>query len=570
MIGASLEPSEAEATYVGTAGKAYQDAISDHEHTIRRRREINKIAPVFRLIPEILGEILTYISHAETYGLYECEWLTATHICHEWREIALRSPRVWSNLFLMSNTDCLKELIARSKNAPLHITTGHYASRVNLDLALDQLHRIHTLQLFLDVKRPEMSVSPPFNAPELRHLELVDLYPASPQTITLPFEYDCDLPKLKRLDTRSYALCLSWTSTIFKSTITHLFLQHTLPSTSTLDETLEALAGMPNLKSLQLRDVLPSLFHGSARNVHLPHLELLDLIETCKSCSPLLQHVTYPPTAKLRIELSSPLSRSDVTELSSQIATKLSDPHSSGASVRSLLITNADFDIVAAWREHLTATEIIPDRPENADVELELDLQNSRHYEAILKQILSPLPLSNVHTIGLVSGATFSSCWKTFSRSMPSVQELGVSSTNSEESQMVLRLLVVRSPKPDSPAPPPLFPRLNVLLLSGMWFCEDAYDEDPAVLRLLRKMLRSRQLSKRTSRIEELVLKNTINLDETDVEDIHKLVGKVTWDPDDVRWVGFTDSEDDDDSDEESGSGEEDEDGTGDDESSDD
>lgn len=299
---------------------------------------------------------------------------------------------------------------------------------------------------------------------------------------------------------------------------------------------------------LCLHDILPSVFHGLVQSAHLPHLELLDLTDTCKHCSLLLQHVTYPPTVMLRIELSSYL-ENNITELSSQIASKLSDPCLSGASIRSLLFMNKSFSVVAAWRKQISGAEIISNNPKNADVELELDLPDSRYNRAILLEpFITPLPLLNVRTLGLASGATFRSSRKTFSCCMPNIQELGVSCANSEAAQKVLRLLAIKSIKPDSsPPPPPLFPHLRILLLSGMKFCNDTYDNALIMLRLLRKMLRSRKLSKRM--IEELVLNNVIDLGEEDLDGIHGLVGKITRESDDVHWAGFTDSEDEEDSD---------------------
>lgn len=146
------ETNEVEMSSIERADEVYRrDAIAHHERTIKRRWEINMLALVFCLIPVILSEILTYVARDSMDSLHKCEWLKATHICHEWREVALHSPWVWSNLCLMSNANCLKELIARSKDAPLYVMTGHHASRANLDLALGQLHRIYTLQLDLDI-----------------------------------------------------------------------------------------------------------------------------------------------------------------------------------------------------------------------------------------------------------------------------------------------------------------------------------------------------------------------------------------------------------------------------------
>lgn len=512
---------------------------------------MNRLVPVFRLAPEIISEILTYVAHDGENYFYSCRWLKTTHVCHKWREVALHSPRVWSHLCLNSNTDCLKEIIARSKEAPLHVTTGWAVPKGNLDLVWSQLYRIHTLQLQLDISRPEITIPSPFNAPELRCLEVTDKHWKYPHTKPIPSE-DWHLPKLQRVKTHCYTFLLPWTGAMFRSPITHLSLYQPIPSTSTLEETLEALAGMPNLQSLELHKVLPPLFHGAGRNAHLPHLKLLDLTDTCKGCSRLLKHLSFPPTATLQICLSGPFPKSDIIQLSAQIAATISHSDSAGPGIRSLLLMGDDYDLVTTWRKQLPVTEVVSDYLKGGDIAFSVNLPNYRpSFDSVLKPVLAPFPLSNVLTLRFRAGETSALSWALLSHSMPNLRELGVSCHRSqaEKSQEVLHLLAVRSPKPDSPVPPPLFPHINVLLLSGLKFCDDAYEDDPIIIRFMRRMLRSRKLAGHT--IEELILQDATNLVEADVEDFKKLVGKVTWDPDDVRWEGFTDSEDDSDDEEE-------------------
>lgn len=256
-------------------------------------------------------------------------------------------------------------------------------------------------------------------------------------------------------------LYIPWTSILFKSTITHLRLQSPIPPNSTLDKILAALACMPSLKSHSLSSVLPPSSQGSGRTVHLPHLETL--------------------------------------------------------------ATSGEYGF-AAWRKQLRAPEIVPDDPSNTDVVLNLHPSRIHPFKLIFQDFLTLLPLSNVYTLYLASGASFGSCWKLLSDLMPNIRELEVSSDRKDD-QKGLNLLVVRLPRPNSPALPPLFPCLKILLLSGMTWYYNPYDD--ASLMLLQRM------------IEELVLKNAINFHKASLELVQGVVWKLTCGMNDGRWEGF-------------------------------
>lgn len=520
--------------------RSRQDATAlDAEQAWERKRELNKLAPVSRLVPDTISEILVYVAHDGIDHGYD--WLKVTHVCHEWRNIALHSPRVWNHLRLTADAGLAKELIARSKEAPLYVTMTCSILQIPIGLVFSQLNRIRALQLTLDPASPNTCIPSPFFAPELRHLELVDCYSHFTDNIPSPFE-ELDAPKLEQLEACFSTFYVPWTSVLFKSSITHLHLQSLFPLDHTPHEILAALARMPNLKFLSLFCVLSPCESSldSRTIVHLPHLETLVLADDCDRCVSLFHHIVFPPNVTLRILLAR-YGEETLVQLSRQIVANLSDPHSSNASIRSLLCTDRSF---AAWRKQLRVTETVKHDRDCDDTDLGLHLRRGvPAFKMFFEEIIVPFPLSNVHTLYLSLQVAFSSFLQSISESMPSIRELGISPGGGDE-QEVLNLLVVGLPRPGSTASPPLFPHLKTLLLADVMWSDGPDDDAPILLWLLRKMLRSRKLSKYT--INELVLKNITNLGETDIEKLHEFVMEVTWDPDDMCWVEFvkSDSED--------------------------
>ncbi|KAI0785756.1 hypothetical protein C8Q75DRAFT_308243 [Abortiporus biennis] len=108
---------------------------SEQEQSVQKlKHQMNDMIPVSRLCPEILSNIMLLVVRDTQLGYldkerYEGEikdprcnsWIRIAHICQYWRQVALKTGRIWSHVFLVGS-DCAKELIARSGTAPLYIT----------------------------------------------------------------------------------------------------------------------------------------------------------------------------------------------------------------------------------------------------------------------------------------------------------------------------------------------------------------------------------------------------------------------------------------------------------------
>ncbi|KAF7966892.1 hypothetical protein HWV62_36651 [Athelia sp. TMB] len=101
-------------------------AISDRLNAI--------ISPMRAAPPEIIAEIFSYLKgdyRDKVHAHARAESLLPTHVCQQWRRIALSIPSLWNNIYINggsvsdsipnSEVECIKVWLARAKNCPLSI-----------------------------------------------------------------------------------------------------------------------------------------------------------------------------------------------------------------------------------------------------------------------------------------------------------------------------------------------------------------------------------------------------------------------------------------------------------------
>ncbi|OJT10892.1 hypothetical protein TRAPUB_12576 [Trametes pubescens] len=141
--------------------QARQDIESDIDIYTRAivdlKSRLNTLTQICRLPPELLSEILVddamEVYHStgplHTSGF---AWIRLAHVCRHFRAVALNTPRFWSYLQITKG-GTFAELVARSKNAPLHINAHiHFSTKADRILSLDVLlqHSHHIKELRLD------------------------------------------------------------------------------------------------------------------------------------------------------------------------------------------------------------------------------------------------------------------------------------------------------------------------------------------------------------------------------------------------------------------------------------
>ncbi|TFK65477.1 hypothetical protein BDN72DRAFT_860591 [Pluteus cervinus] len=88
----------------------------------------NTFTPVYRLPPEILSRIFTLLQYVPKFpgDLHSrrkptLEWVKVTHVSQHWRDVAIGSPNLWSQISTTYPKCLAEEWLQRSKSAPLSI-----------------------------------------------------------------------------------------------------------------------------------------------------------------------------------------------------------------------------------------------------------------------------------------------------------------------------------------------------------------------------------------------------------------------------------------------------------------
>ena len=286
---------------------------------------------ISRLPPEILDLILSFIpiptgyeSTASPGKQDRLAWLSAAHVCHQWREIVLNQPRFWSYIDFTALTQAgSNEMLLRSKEAPLHLEADLSCSNVRWNLArLDAFHKqlethtshIHSLSITadpLDLLRIFRRLTLP--APALESLSLSARGKSSTNTATLsriPHTlFDRTTPKLIRLELDSCPI--SWSSTLLKG-LRHLqLLCLTEAERPNLQCWLDAMNELSQLESLVVHSATPiapriiATIPEPVQVVTLPCLTQLHLSDSANDCALALSHLVLPALTWLRVEVMS-------------------------------------------------------------------------------------------------------------------------------------------------------------------------------------------------------------------------------------------------------------------------
>jgi hypothetical protein len=107
--------------------------IKSLEESIRALKTCrNTYSPVSSLPPEVFAAIFSYLCLPGVPSLggnpgKNLARLHISHVCHQWREIALNQPLLWSHI----NFDTLSsagatEILVRAKSVPLYFEVGSY------------------------------------------------------------------------------------------------------------------------------------------------------------------------------------------------------------------------------------------------------------------------------------------------------------------------------------------------------------------------------------------------------------------------------------------------------------
>ncbi|KAI0290882.1 hypothetical protein BC826DRAFT_517418 [Russula brevipes] len=498
----------------------------------------NTLAPISVLPPEVLSRIFHLVPSAEPswYELQSLRWISITHVCRHWRQVALDDSSLWARISgYQMDTAWVPEALARARNAPLTIDLLGSPNPETLAMFLE--HFAHTREFRLrDLVAHHLDDNVwklcNLDAPALEHFEL-GFKADSPVTfLETPF-FNGMAPKLRTFFLSRVRVPWSFIprGQLTQLTITH-FDERTVangPSLGDSKSLIDLLINCPVLETLILGFCLPDSITrpSDVQSVHLPRLSCLSLVGSSSRVANLFKLLKLPPSATLRMRCTS---ETTATHKDHHILPLVSAHFHNPASVEMM-----SFRVTWYHMERLmtfTAYTYLPrltaypcyvfEHDVNGEATLSLSfeaLPDAENGEDILGRVCSTLPISNIEFLSISAhdvvrpvnwGELFQSCAK-----LTSIQASGQGTIG------LLKELTPPKPKKATsrgkgrkrqldnkgfpvPAPSghsatvdtamPIFPRLTSLFLMWLDFGEPAHP--PGVYDVLSTMLRRRKACK--------------------------------------------------------------------------
>ncbi|KAH8091682.1 hypothetical protein BXZ70DRAFT_1067261 [Cristinia sonorae] len=318
--------------------KQLQDEVALHRRAIVDLHvQMNTTIPIAVLPPEMLACIFSWyiiaVAHANTAisrGWYlpsnsasHYRWIKITHVCHHWREVALSSPELWTDILVEGAHECIEAFLSRSKQALLDIfiPTSHNQTMDVIQRVFGAISRARTFSLCsmsTDSASEVLLNSLPSSAPHLRVLEM-SLGGTLPVSASFPpFLTQCAAPSLTELTITRYQV--DWKTGVFPKSLTHLHIVHPTEKSTKIGTSsasvVAVLAELGSLKHIELAQVLPDLslpddvisLPSLPSTASLPNLEYLSLRGSSLPCVVILKHCIFPETARVMLHLNSVLS----------------------------------------------------------------------------------------------------------------------------------------------------------------------------------------------------------------------------------------------------------------------
>ncbi|RPD64142.1 hypothetical protein L226DRAFT_611742 [Lentinus tigrinus ALCF2SS1-7] len=311
--------------------EAYQAAIMEI------KTGLNMLTPIGRLPRELLAEIMTSVArdyyfngHYDRVNRHPLHWIkVTTHVCRTWRFLALDTPALWAYITLDMENEHFLDFIARSKKAPLFVTTfvPRYGPRpAVVKMAVEGLSResdrLQELLLRAPVRYLQtLCAGMKLPAGLLRTLTLDArdsgesdhgrTAPAKQTLVALPEAF----PNLRHLEIRN--LPVKWQDAIFMNpsvtslTVTAFFDRSgrkRSPEVGRFKDLLLALELLaPSLQSLTLEESIPRLpadttkVPSPTRILSFPALRSIRLVGDVVDCARLMRHMSTPVIVSISI-----------------------------------------------------------------------------------------------------------------------------------------------------------------------------------------------------------------------------------------------------------------------------
>lgn len=296
-----------------------------HGHENHRADEYE--SPVSRLLPKILVRIFSFLVEASptssagdvpegvVYPEVRLGWITVTHVCSFWRQVALEHRTLWIHHRFNLSHEWTSEMLRRADHAPLELTLSEEfvpfpPSKSDAATVISQLlHRASTLTIEERALSSSVLNSLASPAPLLDTLSITSSHiTLLPQSL-----FSGNVPKLRNLN-----LCNvfpAWAPAAFTGLKRlrvvidrHMDTSHT----PTHPELFDLLQSLPHLEVLSLTGCLPlDTFPTSLvdRMTPVPRLRHLSLDGHTFGCRQILENFKLPP----EVEISMTCLTDDIT-----------------------------------------------------------------------------------------------------------------------------------------------------------------------------------------------------------------------------------------------------------------
>ncbi|KAH8104642.1 hypothetical protein BXZ70DRAFT_921837 [Cristinia sonorae] len=527
------------------------------------KNHLNSRLPIFRLPGEILVVIFLYYkaameaaahAQAQTSSPFHFlrarhsrfAWLRVTHVCHHWRTVALDAPQMWTS-FHVTAQDCefIREILERSKGMPLNIQAsldnGRNPKPVQSILA--EMHRVQTLELEL---YPQMNhhlcnAAVPFEAPRLQSLTLRSTEKQASSVTDMPSLFDaCHLPELRELIMFGYKP--RWTSNIFAPTLTRLTLSCWGRYATSFPTLLDALCRMSALEDLNVTggSVSVSLAEQgeiAGRQAVLPKLKHLNFTTSSMKMMYVIDCLVIPASCKTAFCLRSldVVVSTSLAPLSDTILSKLSGATSVGSHTpfRTFAILKDPETpttiILAFWKDLLPTSNLDLGDASTPKPDLQVSVMLYPVTPEDIQEFCGTLPLREIEVLSVGLATCEMKPETSWSTLLILLQSLNTVRLHDGAAAIGLysMLTVYRGLSPSGQREF-YAPGMKVLVLDRIRMREAFHPDDDLVLELVADALQARKDS--GSGVEQLVVKNCINMGAKDIEVLQPSVAEVIWD----------------------------------------
>ncbi|TFK52632.1 hypothetical protein OE88DRAFT_1426659 [Heliocybe sulcata] len=506
---------------------------------------LNSLLPVARLPSELLVEVfMIYIDANRGMATAPGHWpewyryrFRVTHVCQQWRRIALGSPKLWAHI-VVGGPQIVTEMMCRSKGALLSITgdpSFTASSNDSLQLLLAESYRIRDVELWAQQSIPqEFPGCELGDATHLRSLKLgvIDCV-RDTEREQLQLISSLKAPRLQELCIKN--LRLDRFRMLFGLSLTSLWWSggSTRPSLSLC---LTLFRNTPMLRSLRLSSDSIGWDDGLHPTngdplVKLSHLQELDIACDAFFCAKLLAHISLPTNVVMRVTINRPLSGPPLANVDHPYATALQQLYSA----INATLGPTPLRTIQIWEHFLYSwkiegwTRVLPRPPCHArdGFKFSLTVHACDILYDVLESAASTLLLSDVEYVR-VDGVYIHPTWKGVFQRLVNVSQLDVCGTSA--ASLPAGLWVSDRAGEEgarSDDPTPLFPRLKSLRLEGVKFYE-YYDEGVDFMEQLEAALKSRQSGER--KFPRVDVRCAVNFTEDEEERLKEVVEEFTWD----------------------------------------